>query len=486
MLSILNTSEWLDLTGHTCYYNNENKYWKVFEMADNKKAKLRKFEDWAEEYFNKEEDPDIKGSAKTFHDYCLNPRTRCYSEKRKYNYIDGLRKRILRRIQIIHGKYIGMYIKEYESSKVSYHENINYVDKDDVIHYRSPEICNDENIRTDTELIPQDYYEEIIDTYLPESDFDNKELSACRRIARKHYERRDELKLQLENAYKKLPFKISTEKIDEILNKVCCISDIDNISYKEITAEQKERFYKKFHKRFKSKEHSDKILKTMLRIKDLEYRINRCEFLFQKTVEKYYTVERITAENRFKYITKNEALAYIYILKIMNSRNFPNINLLRKLDDGYWELLPSNHLDCLIYCIEVLQDTENWRDVYFKIEDIEERLYKSVKLRNINKLQEVLDLFYIKGNSKDKFDDKVLLEIDKLIEQTDKSIHKFYCRYKKIIDKAKDVDISVLTEEAYYEKEREKKKKIDELHFKDLLEATILYNHDVKNDNESE
>lgn len=182
---------------------------------------------------------------------------------------------------------------------------------------------------------------------------------------------------------------------------------------------------------------------------------HRCEFLFQKTVDKYYTAERITAENRFKHITKNEALAYIYILKIMNSRNFPNINLLRKLDDGYWELLPNNHLDCLIYCIEILQDTENWRDVYFKIEDIEERLYKSVKSRNINKLEAVLDLFYSKKN----FDDKVRKEIDKLIEQTDKSIHKFYCRYKKIIDKAKDVDISVLIEEVYDEKEREKNKK---------------------------
>ena len=379
-----------------------------------------------------------------------------------------------------------MYIKEYESSKVPYHENINYVDKNDVIHYRSPEICNDENIRTDTELIPKDYYEKIIDTYLPESDFDNKELSACRRIARKHYERCDELKLQLENAYKKLPFKISTEKIDEILNKVCFISDIDNISYEEITAEQKESFYKKFHKHFKSKEQSDKILKTMLKIKDLEHRINRCEFLFQKIVDKYYTSERITAENRFKYITRNESLAYIYILKIMNNRNFPNINLLRKLDDGYWELLPSNHLNRLIYCIETLQDTENWRDVYFKIEDIEERLYKSVEFRHINKLKAVLNLFYIQGNSKDKFDDKALLEIDKLIEQADKSIHKFYCRYKKIIDKAKDVDISVLTEEAYDEKEREKNKNIDELHFKDLLKATILYNHDVKNNNEFE
>ncbi|MGN0621835.1 MAG: hypothetical protein ACI4I9_08200 [Porcipelethomonas sp.] len=109
-------------------------------MDDNK---LKKFEDWAEEYFNKEEDPDIKESAKTFHDYCLNLQNHCYNEKRKYNYIDGLRKRILRRIQIIHGKYIGMYIKEYEF----------------------PEKCNSENVRIDTELIPKNHYEEIIDTY---------------------------------------------------------------------------------------------------------------------------------------------------------------------------------------------------------------------------------------------------------------------------------------------------------------------------------
>ena len=59
-------------------------------------------------------------------------------------------------------------------------------------------------------MIPKNYYEEILDGYFPEANLDDKELTACRRIARKHLERGDKLNDKLENAYKKLPFKNDT------------------------------------------------------------------------------------------------------------------------------------------------------------------------------------------------------------------------------------------------------------------------------------
>lgn len=427
-------------------------------MVDNKKTKLIKFEDWAEDYFNNEEDPNNKDNAKTFHEYCLSNSR--YSEKRKYNYIDGLRKRILRRIQIIHGEYIGMYIKDYGFS----------------------EKCYNENIKINNSLIHKNYYEEILDTYLPESDLNNKSLTICRRIARKHYERYDELKLQLENVYNKLPFKISSEKIDEILNKIYCTTDIDNIFHKDITEEQKDRFYSKYNKYFKSRKHSDKCLKIFLKIKDLEDRINRCGILFQKAVDNYYTIDIITEDNRFKYITNDEAEAYINILKIMNSQKFPQTNLLRRLDDGYWELLDNDQITCLIESIDVLQETENWNDVCFKIEDIEEKLRKPVKVRNITKLKKILDLAY---DSEDFYDDKVLQEIDKLIEQTDKYIHKFFCKYKKIVNKTKEIDFTTILEQSLAEREKEKNQKINELHLKNPSKLAIAYNPKHRNDNKS-
>ncbi|MGN0621836.1 MAG: hypothetical protein ACI4I9_08205 [Porcipelethomonas sp.] len=214
----------------------------------------------------------------------------------------------------------------------------------------------------------------------------------------------------------------------------------------------------------------------------MERDINRCEFLFQKAVDNYYTAGIITDDNRFKYITNEEAKAYINILKIMNSRNFPHINLLRKLEDGYWELLNSDQIACLINSIEVLQETENWRDVYFNIEDIEEKLREPVKVRNINKLKKILDLAH---GSEDFYDDKVLQEIDKLIEQTDKYIHKFFCKYKKIVNKTKDIDISAMMEKCFAEREKEKNQKINELRLKSPSKLAIVYEPKVKNDNKS-
>lgn len=180
----------------------------------NQKPKMRKFREWAEEYFERYEDPAIKGAARTLEEYS-NPGKSNYNEKRLYNYVYGLQSRILFRIRLIlaSDKYITKYITEYLSNTTDEFENI----------------------EINQNMIPKNYYEEILDGYFPEANLDDKELTACRRIARKHLERGDKLNDKLENAYKKLPFKNDTDQVHKIIDKLNIYSNDNIIIYDELT-----------------------------------------------------------------------------------------------------------------------------------------------------------------------------------------------------------------------------------------------------------
>ena len=84
----------------------------------NQKPKMRKFREWAEEYFERYEDPAIKGAARTLREYS-NPGRSNYNEKRLYNYVYGLQTRILCRIKLIlvSNQYITKYITEYSNKQ---------------------------------------------------------------------------------------------------------------------------------------------------------------------------------------------------------------------------------------------------------------------------------------------------------------------------------------------------------------------------------
>lgn len=374
--------------------------------ADN----LLKFEDWAEWYFENKEDPCNKYGAKTFDEYCKRSAIG-YNAKNKYNYIQDLKLKILRRVQIIHGGYISMYIRKYDK--------------------------NENNIHT--QKTSRGQYTKIIDMFFPELNFEDEELTACRNRAQKHYKRYEQLKNDLEKKYMKLPFEITSEQIDEVFSEVFQTNDIDVIWSIHITNQHEKEFSNIMYNRFGVKSNYENILNTLIGIKDHESKLHNCERLFSNIVNKYYTLDKIADQKRFKFITKEEAKAYEYILDIMNNNNFSNINLLRKLEENYWELLNDKQKKCLIHCIEIIQETENWEDVSFDIENIEYTFKKPFLYRNMLRIVRIGDLFY----AKDNYENKTKADIEKLMLQTDKYMNKFYCKYIKIFDNGDEKDFDL-------------------------------------------
>ncbi len=326
-----------------------------------------------------------------------------------------------------------------------------------------------ENIEISQNMIPKNYYEEILDGYFPEANLDDKELTACRRIARKHLERGDKLNDKLENAYKKLPFKNDTDQVHKIIDKLSIYSDDNVIIYDELTEEQKESFYNEYNQYFQSRQNVDKILKILIRIKDLETEIRHCHKLFEKVYERYDSNNRTYDNNRFKYITRSEEKAYTNILRIINHNNFPGVNILRKLKDGYWELLTDEQKFCLIECIENIQDSPNWEDVVFKIDDIEKKFMHPFEYRNVNVIREIAGVF----DNIENYDEYDQEEIDNIVKRADRVLHKMYCKLFKFKYDESRFDLNVQIDNFLNNKLLEDKRKLNELRAKDVSKPPL-------------
>lgn len=297
-----------------------------------------------------------------------------------------------------------------------------------------------ENIEISQNMIPKNYYEEILDGYFPEANLDDKELTACRRIARKHLERGDKLNDKLENAYKKLPFKNDTDQVHKIIDKLSIYSDDNVIIYDELTEEQKESFYNEYNQYFQSRQKADKILKILIRIKDLETEIRHCHKLFEKVYERYDSNNRTYDNNRFKYITRSEEKAYTNILRIINHNNFPGVNILRKLKDGYWELLTD-----------------------------EQKFMHPFEYRNVNVIREIAGVF----DNIENYDEYDQEEIDNIVKRADRVLHKMYCKLFRFKYDESRFDLNVQIDNFLNNKLLEDKRKLNELRAKDVSKPPL-------------
>ena len=151
-------------------------------------------------------------------------------------------------------------------------------------------------------------------------------------------------------------------------------------------------------------------------------------------------------QDRLKMIDKNEIIIYTIILKIMDNRNYPNINLLRRLENDEWEIISKEHREILYDCVKFIYNHSNWEDIDFNIDMVKDKFLNPVKYRIQKQLEFINDVISILPQY-----DLPQEEIDSFLNQVIKKTSKIYKQVKKNYNENQDLHVNMQLEQTLNE-----------------------------------